>query len=759
MILKLIATDFGKFKGRTFDLGPVTVVHGANEAGKTTFFDALFQALCRPKETKDAGKLLKRRYGAGRKAEAVLAGDFSVDEDEFLNLCAIRAGDLRLELGQGAAWLERLKSRLFHGGLDPAALAAEFERRSSDRRTYSHMKELDAFKEKAAAARRELESRRGEREALLASERSLAGLEASLEETRRLREGNRTASKEVQAALQFEERIDARRKAATALAHLEEWTELEAKIRELEPFREDRRPEWSALASASKLASERAQADRTRRDLQTDLVAKARSASRKQEEARTYHGARSLLAASLAGDIKSTLASRHGDVLPIWSMAVAGLLLVAGIGGALAVPSWLFRLALSVLALVLGGAFLLLTRRQARQRGAETAQGALAAAKDRFTLGEIELAARHPESAVDRVGQLAEIATLEGFLQAMDRIAQEGEAWERQTQAAKRQLSQLEETLAEMEGAGRESQALEEATRRVESEWLKSQGVSHADEYLLKVNRHAQLREDLARRKAQMEASGHGNTEADQRDLARRLKGLDEEGVPRQGRDEAALQRLRRQAQDLEVGREGLAQKERELIARKERQAGEIRGALGKLAEEIVKAEDDLAELQDKVAARELDKRAAGIALDIFREIGEGSDLLLSGLARELEAMLAHVLPGDRAVALLGLDQKQIMVADAAGGERALENLSSGTRDAVVLAAKLALALKTRDQAGILVLDDPFLAMDREREDRALRMLQDFHLRHGWQIILLTKDALLRDGMGRKFPDLHTINL
>lgn len=108
---------------------------------------------------------------------------------------------------------------------------------------------------------------------------------------------------------------------------------------------------------------------------------------------------------------------------------------------------------------------------------------------------------------------------------------------------------------------------------------------------------------------------------------------------------------------------------------------------------------------------------------------------------------------------MLGLDQKQIMVEDASGGERALENLSSGTRDAVVLAAKLALALKTRDKAGILVLDDPFLAMDREREERALRMLQDFHMRHGWQIILLTKDPLLRDGMGRKFPDLHTINL
>lgn len=122
--------------------------------------------------------------------------------------------------------------------------------------------------------------------------------------------------------------------------------------------------------------------------------------------------------------------------------------------------------------------------------------------------------------------------------------------------------------------------------------------------------------------------------------------------------------------------------------------------------------------------------------------------------------MLRHILPDGRAVALLGLDQKQIQVDDAAGGRRALDNLSSGTQDAVVLAAKLALALKTRGEGkGLLVLDDPFLAMDRQREERALRMLQDFHLRHGWQIILLTKDAHLRDGMVRLFPDCRAIEL
>ena len=164
-------------------------------------------------------------------------------------------------------------------------------------------------------------------------------------------------------------------------------------------------------------------------------------------------------------------------------------------------------------------------------------------------------------------------------------------------------------------------------------------------------------------------------------------------------------------------------------------------------------------ELEARIGEKELDKRAAAVAHAIFREMGEGSDLLLTGLAREVESMLARILPGSRTVSLTGLDRKHIHVDDAGGRPRPLESLSTGTRDAVVLAARLALALKTRGDGGVLVLDDPFPAMDREREERALGMLRDFHLRHGWQILLLTKDVHLRDGMSRLFPDLKVLDL
>jgi uncharacterized protein YhaN len=156
-----------------------------------------------------------------------------------------------------------------------------------------------------------------------------------------------------------------------------------------------------------------------------------------------------------------------------------------------------------------------------------------------------------------------------------------------------------------------------------------------------------------------------------------------------------------------------------------------------------------------------LDKRAAALALNIFRTMGDGADQLLAGLAEEMEAMLEKILPNGnrRGLALPGLSVAQIEVQDALGKSRPLEHLSTGTQDAVVLAAKLALALKSRQSPGLLVLDEPFLAMDTVRESRALQLLQDFQSKHHWQVILLSKHVHLKDEVRRLFPDAVFVNL
>ena len=70
--------------------------------------------------------------------------------------------------------------------------------------------------------------------------------------------------------------------------------------------------------------------------------------------------------------------------------------------------------------------------------------------------------------------------------------------------------------------------------------------------------------------------------------------------------------------------------------------------------------------------------------------------------------------------------------------------LSSGTADQMYLALRLALveALQGPDPLP-LILDDPFLTFDRPRLERAIALLLD--LSHTGQVILVTKDEILRD--------------
>jgi DNA repair exonuclease SbcCD ATPase subunit len=98
-------------------------------------------------------------------------------------------------------------------------------------------------------------------------------------------------------------------------------------------------------------------------------------------------------------------------------------------------------------------------------------------------------------------------------------------------------------------------------------------------------------------------------------------------------------------------------------------------------------------------------------------------------------------------------------VADGDGGARPEEFLSAGTRDAFLLAARLTLARKSVAAGGraLVVLDEPFIALDRARTARALDVLKEFHETAGWQIVIFTKDEVLEKQAEKVFGGLLTV--
>jgi DNA repair exonuclease SbcCD ATPase subunit len=746
MIRSLAFQGFGKFGRETFELAPVTVVFGPNEAGKTTFFDGLFQALCRPSEAKKSGKILKERYGAARQVSAVLAIDAPISDEEFLSLYAIRAGDLNLRLDQGTDWIEKLKARLFHGGLDPAALIAEFQKRSSDSRSVAVNKELEKAREAAARTRSDLEKLRREREGHLAREREVAGMEESLAGLRARMEADLEEARRLEAGLEAEERIAQRQKLAAQLARWEELSGLESEARSLEPFAEDRRAELEALAAATRSLAEAVSAGRGKRDQCADLLAESRTEARLAREAVEAAAPRAALARRLADESRALLAAGGGG-MGRGGMIASAVCIAAALAGGLAAHGLLAWGA--VLAGLAGAAISLFASLRMRQRAAARhRERALAGWKDEWT------AAGNPSHGV------AGLSSLEGFSKAMDEKAREKDAAEARSReaAARCETRQADSERADAEWGRRKDE--EDAARRSERAWLQARGCETSAEYDRKTARAAQLRGEIGKRRSELEVlAAGGPLDAWRAEVQRKLRDLDRDGVPAAGRDDAAVQRMRNRKAELQREREAFARQEKDMIDRRAGAAGEIRGAIGKLAGEMVAAEDGLAAAEDMVRRLELDKRAAALTLSIFQEIGSGADMLLAGLSGEIGNMLARILPGERAVALAGLDEDRIRAGDAAGASRALPNLSTGTQHALVLAAKLAMARKHREGPGLFVLDEPFLAMDEARETRALEMLREFHLRHGWQLILLTKEARLRDKMGSLFADARIIEL
>ena len=214
-------------------------------------------------------------------------------------------------------------------------------------------------------------------------------------------------------------------------------------------------------------------------------------------------------------------------------------------------------------------------------------------------------------------------------------------------------------------------------------------------------------------------------------------------------------ERLRARAAEL---RERLEQLD-ERLARDREQAAALSGIT---AAEIADLDTRRAGTERRIVALELDGRAAGIAASLFARIADESTAALDELSADIGARYTAVsgtaaaagavmtvrssqptLTPDKelpsSVHLEALEEAPL-ITDAYGAARPADQLSAGTRDAYSLAARLALAERAQRGPGLLILDEPFHAMDTTRMRRALRLIGRFQERTGWQLVVMTAD-------------------
>lgn len=217
-------------------------------------------------------------------------------------------------------------------------------------------------------------------------------------------------------------------------------------------------------------------------------------------------------------------------------------------------------------------------------------------------------------------------------------------------------------------------------------------------------------------------------------------------------------ERLRGRAAELRERLERLDER----VSRDREQAAALSAGAAEMADLDTRA----AAAERRIAALDLDRRAAGVAASLFARIADESTAALdelsadigagytalsgsaagpggvytAGTARPLTAHPVNAEPGLSSSVNLQALEEQPLVVDAYGAARPADRLSHGTRDAYALAARLALAERTQREPAILIMDEPFRSMDTTRMRRALRLVARFRERTGWQLVILTAD-------------------
>ncbi|MCX7787977.1 MAG: hypothetical protein N2442_09805 [Spirochaetes bacterium] len=767
MIKKISIASFGKFRNYQVPCAPVTILEGANESGKTTIFDALLDGLCKPKGTTEAGKLLKTRYGETRSVTLEFEGTpLSISAVDFLNLFAIRAGDLSVEVSKDSEWLSRVKAQLFSGGIDPISIANELTRQCESRAKNTLNGELRELREKVASLEKELQELQHQREAALREEQDSVHSEEELERVKielaniQREEGRLRWSLDQQKLhryqkelLQMKASLESAKRMKQELEEIPSYTvkeqeglrtlerklqELDGRIQKLRTLEEEAQKELQRLRPEIEQLSTQSRRLQQIRDLGVSLKARLQDRSSFIEMKTRY-------------TFKPVL------------LILAAIVLSLGLSGV-----FIFPKDLSVLPLVIGmlGAALLSflgIRRETREDDSKFRN----ALEGIYVEWEKEGGDPIPETSWEGF-----VATLERTEERLKNLRTRLE----ELYGKEREIRNRIETLGNELGKCRHEREEVGHALKIQCDRLKVRDSTH---YTLQMEKRSEKESHLRELNRQLEEackrygqSGREELEGFLLTELERIQGkITEAELP-----ETDVRRLENVLREWTAQEESLEREEKRLIQIVNRKKGEVSGAYRDLPERIVRKEKDLFQAKALLKEKERSLKGAERAAELFRSLSEDNDALLSSLSEEIGNVFSRIAPvkgekrtveGSRKVSLKTFSLKETEVMDAGGSlrpfgaiERRADNegvfLSSGTRDAFLLAARLTLARKAIPGHGtaILVMDEPFLTLDIERVDRAIEVLQEFHQATGWQIFFFTKEKELAEKMESRFGHL-----
>lgn len=750
MIERLDLHNYGRFADAGFELSGVTVFLGANESGKSTIFDALGEALCKPAKSTRFGKRLEERYQADRSAQVKppdRAG--AVSQDAFHNLLAIDSDGIDLEVSDRSPWLENVKAELFSGGVDPNVVAARLEKLGARKRNHTHMKERD----RVAGKLEDLQTRRRElmerRSAILRAHNQSEQQRGELEQSNRALAETEDRLAELEEELQQQQWIATRKRLSHLWSRVEESRRLARELRERRPLAVDESREIKALQSALDEARREADGREREQALAEKQLQERREALHHAEQARdTQSGA-----GRLAGELRRRLdqAEQERRTRRVvrwrpWALIVSALLLLAGIVAALLLDGSI-RFTAPGAGALLGGLFVLLARSVRHQADTRHIDEAAAGIRDEWR---------------QRYGTVLPEGDSAALRNALYEVENQSTRQEEEFQRLRQELQTAEQHRDRAQHAVVDARsAAEEAERRLR-EWLQARGVTAPDRYYA-------LRQEVLDQQSRKEAAdaeihdaleeyGVGTAEELQGELSRRIEKLDA-SILRPEKGDAELRRLRSERDQLRKRQEQLQQRREGLIENTARAAGTVSGSMGELPGEIAGLDREIAAHERRLADLDERREAAAWAARMFQEVAQDSGAMLAELAEEIGERYGALVGGPRETSLRQIDPRSGLVQDYDGNFRPVDRLSRGTRDSFVLASRLVLAERALPEEKLLLFDEAFTSLDGERSDRALELLERFRGDREWQLIFFTMNPRFAERVRRKLSDVQVHSL
>jgi len=737
MITSLRLEKFGRFTGKSFDFAPVTLFSGPNEAGKTTLFDALFDIVSAPKGNTVGGKMLAERYGKDRQAIPEFQGEaVSVAETDFLNFFAIRSGEIDLDIGQESQCMNRIKASLFSGGIDPNTVAEALNNSIKGKGKGTLNKEAETINGELEKLKQEEKNAEAIRQSCLEEEKRIAGdKDRNVEISAEIKKLS-AEIKELEESLNQQallRKADTLNDNLTDIQSLQRMKTEQEKYARFDPAKLDdlKNRENHARFTENEAKKAAALEEDARRDMSGNISDKERCEAEKSRRESEHNLAEFLQNALIPREKLLSTKTRGVWKKPL--LVTAGILLLAGAIAMVLVMyygitnqySWLIMPAAAAAA----GLCVAFSHKREVWEDTSRLEEAVQSAREQWK----NKTGKDPGERYDEI-----LGCLAG-------AAERARAAEEAYNQALTRISQIEQKASAYALQKKQNSDTAEAERQQLRKLLDETGALSIDDYAVQLEKkriHAQQCGELEKKLEGSFKENDVKSVTELQDVLNRKINEINSKITASKLPESDVLKMENKLEQNKTRLSALLNEQKENIGSVSLNQGNILGQLKGIPEKIVECKKEIIKKETRLAEIKKEKRALEIAKELFATLADDSSLMLEQLSGEISESFSELIDNKRSVIMDEFSADRAEISDVTGSGRNKELLSAGTRDAFLLAARLVLAKKSLEPqaASIIVLDEPFLTLDRPRTGRALAILEKFQKDTGLQIVIFTKD-------------------